>query len=358
MFHIDDYNYSLPSGKIAQCPTAKRDESRLLVVDRKSGKLDDQDFTAIADLFAKGDLLVVNDTKVFPARLEGRKETGGRVELFILGYPPIIEKAAGGRALCRAEITGLVKSSKRPKLGSRLDFSEDLFGEVVEYLDGGKVKVALYFSGSLEDNLARSGRIPLPPYIRRDSGDEAYDQERYQTVYAEKTGAVAAPTAGLHFTDELLERLNEKGVRKTSITLHVGYGTFSPVRVDDIRSHQIHHEYLSVSGETADLVNETIAAGGRIWAVGTTTVRALESAATEVGKVSAYEGECGLYIFPGYTFRVVDNLITNFHLPKSSLLFLVSALAGRGNVMNAYEHAVENGYRFYSYGDAMAIING
>ncbi|MBU0481375.1 MAG: tRNA preQ1(34) S-adenosylmethionine ribosyltransferase-isomerase QueA [Proteobacteria bacterium] len=358
LFDLDDYDYYLPPAQIAQKPAAERDESRLLVMERSTGDLHDRSFSDLADLFRAGDLLVVNDTRVFPARLEGKKESGGRVELFILGYPLLLEQTVAGAGMVQAELVGLVKSSKRPRPGTRLLFAGDLSGEVLECLGDGKVRVVLSFSGSLEDSLARQGRIPLPPYIRRESGDEGFDRERYQTVYATKTGAVAAPTAGLHFTDELLGRLADKGVRKTAITLHVGYGTFAPVRVSDIREHRIHKEFLSVSAEAAAAVNETRAAGGRVWAVGTTTVRALESVAVRPGVVRAWEGDCGLYIYPGYQFKVVDNLITNFHLPKSSLLFLVSALTGKEALMAAYTHAVEKGYRFYSYGDAMAIVAG
>ncbi|MFA6284635.1 MAG: tRNA preQ1(34) S-adenosylmethionine ribosyltransferase-isomerase QueA, partial [Desulfurivibrionaceae bacterium] len=220
----------------------------------------------------------------------------------------------------------------------------------------GKVRVVLCFRGDLARLLEEHGQMPLPPYIRREEGQSEEDRQRYQTVYAENPGAVAAPTAGLHFTPELLARIQAQGVRLAQVTLHVGYGTFAPVRVEDIREHAIHAEYLKVSEETAALVNETRAAGGRVWAVGTTSVRALEFAAQETGQVAGRSGFCDLYIYPGYQFRVVDNLITNFHLPQSSLLFLVSALVGRERILAAYEEAVEKGYRFYSYGDAMALI--
>lgn len=349
MFAVEDYNFNLPPENIAQEPAVKRDESRLLIMDRHG--LADRMFGDIVGLLEPGDLLVVNDTKVFPARFKGVKDTGGRVELFLLGYP-LVEEAGAGRALA----VGLLKSSKRPKVGSRLLLGDELGGEVLEYLESGQARVALSFSGDLEAVLSTHGQVPLPPYIRREFGEARSDRERYQTVYATAVGAVAAPTAGLHFTPELLAAIAAKGVRTANLTLHVGYGTFSPVRVADIRDHEIHQEYVHISGETAELVNQTKKDGGRVWAVGTTTARALESAADKAGQVRAREEWCGLYIYPGYKFRVVDNLITNFHLPRSSLLFLVSALAGYDRVMAAYRHAVKHGYRFYSYGDAMAIV--
>ncbi|MDF1577172.1 MAG: tRNA preQ1(34) S-adenosylmethionine ribosyltransferase-isomerase QueA [Desulfurivibrionaceae bacterium] len=353
MFDLEDYNYHLPQESIAQEPAVRRDESRLLILGRNNS-LTDGMFGDIVGLLAPGDLLVVNDTKVFPARLIGSKETGGKVELFLLNYPLV--RGNGTEQGGRAEVVCLLKSSKRPVPGSRLLFGAELDGEVLEYLESGKVKVALRFRGELEPLLNKYGQVPLPPYIRREeSGDDA-DRERYQTVYARETGAVAAPTAGLHFTPELLAAIKARGVLIASITLHVGYGTFSPVRVKDIRDHEIHREYVRIAAETVKLVNNTGKAGGRIWAVGTTTARALEDAADEQGLLGEKEDWCDLYIYPGYRFKVVDNLITNFHLPGSSLLFLVSAMAGYHEVMAAYRHAVDHGYRFYSYGDAMAII--
>jgi S-adenosylmethionine:tRNA ribosyltransferase-isomerase len=354
LFDLEAYNFHLPPESIAQEPAVRRDESRLLVMGR-GGDISDRMFGDIVGMLEPGDLLVVNDTKVFPARIKGVKETGGKVELFLLGYPLVEETGDGGTKVRRAEMTCLLKSSKRPKTGSRLFFGEDFTGEVLGYLENGKVQVALSFQGELETLLNTHGQVPLPPYIRRESGEVMSDRERYQTVYAKAVGAVAAPTAGLHFTPELLSAIKGKGVRVANITLHVGYGTFSPVRVDDIRAHDIHKEYVIISRETAELVNKTRAGGGRVWAVGTTTARALEDVADEAGMVYEKEDWCGLYIYPGYRFKVVDNLITNFHLPRSSLLFLVSAMAGHARVMAAYEHAVKNGYRFYSYGDAMAI---
>lgn len=355
---LDDYDYHLPPEQIAQHPAAQRDQSRLLVVDGASGALDHRRFTDITEWLRPGDLLVVNTTRVFPARLLGHKESGGRAELFLLGYPqtPTAGEATGSWQ--EASAPALIKSSKRPKPGSQLVFSEHLRARVDAYAADGKATVTLLFrpqAGETLDSLLEAhGRMPLPPYISRDSLPE--DRQRYQTRYARHTGSVAAPTAGLHFSDELLAAIRNAGVEMVSIVLHVGYGTFAPVRTEDIRDHVIHREAVEVSAETAAAVNRVRAAGGRIWAVGTTTVRTLEFAADPSGRVQPLAAECGLFIYPGYRFRVVDNLITNFHLPKSSLLFLVSALAGRERILAAYREAVAQGYRFFSYGDAMAIV--
>ena len=358
MFDIESYNFQLPPELIAQQPAAMRDESRLLIIDRQRDTLVDGRFADLLGLLQPGDLLVLNDTRVFPARLLGNKESGGRVELFILDYPRLFTDdpiVPGGK---KTEVLGLLKSSKGVRPGTRLIFPEGLSGEVLELCGDGKLRVALAFVGDFAEVLERSGRVPLPPYIKRTAAEGGGDRERYQTVYASEAGAVAAPTAGLHFTEQLLAELVERGVRLGRVTLHVGYGTFAPVRVDDIRQHRIHREYLRLTAETAALVNQTKSTGGKVWAVGTTTARALETAADPDGLVVAMEGWSELYIYPGFRFRVVDNLLTNFHLPKSSLLFLVSALVGRERLLAVYAHAVQQGYRFYSYGDAMAIIGG
>lgn len=367
-FDLVSYQYELPPRQIAQLPAEKREKSRLLVLDCRTDRIEDMKFTDILDFFNPGDLLVVNDTRVFPARLEGRKDTGGKTELFLLEYPDFktaeaLEECTGRAPTRRIEavtVTGLLKSSKKAKRGSRLFFSDNLEGEVLQYLIDGKVQVRLCFnvsSGLLPEEILQSGgRIPLPPYIHRDAGDRPEDRERYQTLFARKHGAVAAPTAGLHFSESLLRKLGEKHIQIAPITLHVGYGTFAPVRVTDIRDHKIHAEYVEIPEETAALVNQTRKAGKRVWTVGTTTARTLEFAAAESGQVEAKQGWCGLYIYPGYRFRAVDGLITNFHLPGSSLLFLVAALAGRSRILHAYDTAIRLGYRFYSYGDAMLII--
>jgi len=367
-FDLESYQYNLPPHQIAQLPMEKREESRLLVLDCHNNRVQDMKFADILDFFNPGDLLVVNDTKVFPARLEGKKETGGKVELFLLEYPDFNNSAAMKEStspsltkkIHSVTVTGLLKSSKKIKMGSRLFFNRNLEAELLQYLVDGKVQVRLCFDISSglnpEEILVSSGRIPLPPYIHRDDEDHPDDCERYQTLFARKPGAVAAPTAGLHFSKSLLRKINEKNIRLATITLHVGYGTFAPVRAKDIRDHKIHDEYIEISPETAELINQTRDSGKKIWAVGTTTARTLEFAAAETGEVAAKQGWCGLYIYPGYRFKVVKGLITNFHLPGSSLLFLVAALTGRPRILRAYDKAIQLGYRFYSYGDAMLII--
>lgn len=353
-FSLKAFNYSLPAENIAQHPADARENSRLLILDQKSGEQEHGHFHQIIDLLNPGDLLVVNNTKVFPARLHGHKESGGKLEVFLLSYPVQIE---AGEQENRAEVTTLIKSSKRPKPESLLLLGPDLKGRVLELLDGGKVKIELSYSREkdLSTILEKYGQVPLPPYISRTGGTTKEDRERYQTVYAQTPGAVAAPTAGLHFSRELLQAIQDKGVDTTQITLHVGHGTFAPVRCEDIRDHKIHQEYVSVSAESADKINAARKAGGKIWAVGTTTVRTLEFMSDKNGSVRAGNDWCELYIMPGYQFKVVDNLITNFHLPESSLLFLVSALCGRETLMTTYQEAIKRGYRFYSYGDAMAV---
>ncbi len=359
-FDLDAYNYDLPPENIAQHPAARRDQSRLAVLDCENDTITHRRFADITDYLRPGDLLVVNDTRVFPARLQGRKATGGKAEVLLLHYPAPIQPDPDAAGWQSAAALALIKSSKRPKPGSSIFFGEDLRATVRELLDGGKAEILLHFPATegktLTDLLGRYGRIPLPPYIRRPHGDSAEDARRYQTKYAVQTGSVAAPTAGLHFSAALLEDIRRRGINIAAITLHVGYGTFAPVRTEDIREHRIHEEYIEVPAETAQMVNQAKKSGHRIWAVGTTTVRTLEFAAAESGQVRARRGLCGLYIYPGFQFRVVDNLITNFHLPRSSLLFLVSAMAGREKIMHCYREAIDLGYRFFSYGDAMALI--
>ena len=358
-FQLSAYDYHLPEENIAQHPADRRDQSRLLVLDCAADTMAHQRFAAISELLRPGDLLVVNNTRVFPARLFGSKESGGKVELLFLHYPHTREPAAGSD-LHTAEALALVKSSKRPRPGSRLLLGPDLQALVLELFADGKVRLELQYrldaGQDLAGLLARLGQMPLPPYIRRPRGESSEDRERYQTRYAVRTGSVAAPTAGLHFSDELLATLPGLGVSMASVTLHVGYGTFAPVRADNILEHRIHAEFIDIPAETARAVNQAREEGRRIWAVGTTTARTLEFCADVAGRLSPFQGPCDLYIVPGYRFRVVDNLITNFHLPQSSLLFLVSALAGRERILAAYAQAVALGYRFYSYGDAMAII--
>ncbi|WP_163338030.1 tRNA preQ1(34) S-adenosylmethionine ribosyltransferase-isomerase QueA [Desulfopila sp. IMCC35008] len=351
-FSLKSYSYLLPEENIAQAPADKRENSRLMVLDTSANSLKHHRFGNIIDYFREGDVMVVNDTRVFPARLYGTKQTGGKVEVFLLNYPTVSNNAKG-----EAEATALLKSSKKPALDTNVTINQDLSITVLEYLKDGKVRIRLNYSYLLDLNtiLQECGQVPLPPYISRVNGTTPEDSKRYQTVYADRPGAVAAPTAGLHFTDTLLDRLKEKGVQITSVTLHVGYGTFAPVRHETITDHNIHKEYISVPDSTVQTINEAKERGGRIWAIGTTSVRALEYSGRN-GTLQSVDGWCDLYIYPGFEFRIIDNLITNFHLPESSLLFLVSALCGREKLLECYNLAIREGYRFYSYGDAMAVI--
>jgi S-adenosylmethionine:tRNA ribosyltransferase-isomerase len=350
---LSSYNYHLPEHLIAQHPAEKRDNSRLMVVHAGNNDSEHYRFSDISRFIEKKDMLVVNNTRVFPARLLGTKETGGKAEVFLLEFPVIDDKNSG-----TAVTNGLIKSSKRPKKGSQITINEILSCTIEEDLEGGKVRIRLHYDQllGLAETLQHSGEVPLPPYISRKNGCTAEDVHRYQTVYASQPGAVAAPTAGLHFTDELLEEIVQQGTLFGQVTLHVGYGTFAPVRETDITRHQIHREYLSISQETVDKIALTKKRGGKIWAVGTTTVRALEYGATKTGSLEAIEDWCDLYIYPGFRFKVIDNLITNFHLPDSSLMFLVSALCGRETLLDCYKTAIKEEYHFFSYGDAMAII--
>lgn len=335
-----DFHYDLPDELIARFPAAQRSGSRLLVLNRDSGALQDRQFSDLPELLQPGDLLVFNNTKVIPARLFGQKQTGGKVEV-------LVERITGEQT-CLAH----VRASKSPKPGS-LIYIEGGGELLMEGRDGELFQLRHQGEGTLLQRLELCGHMPLPPYI--DRADEALDQQRYQTVYAHTPGAVAAPTAGLHFDDDILGQLEQRGILTCFVTLHVGAGTFQPVRAEDIRDHQMHAEWLSVTDETVAKINATRAAGGRIIAVGTTSVRCLETAA-QSGTLQPYEGDTRIFIYPGYSFRVIDGLITNFHLPESTLIMLVSALAGRDNVLNAYRHAVDQRYRFFSYGDAMLIV--
>ncbi len=353
---LNTYDYDLPQKNIAQFPSPERDGSKLLILDSTTKNIEHRHFSDITTYFNEGDILVVNDTRVFPARLNGCKATGGKVEVFILELPQ--KNTAVSAEKCTAETHALIKSSKRPAVGSSISLTDELSCTIIKHYDFGKAKILLEFpkNTDLIDVLSNCGSVPLPPYIERKSGTTSQDKERYQTVYAEKSGAVAAPTAGLHFTPAILKELSAKGVEIARLTLHVGYGTFAPVRVDDIKDHQIHSEWVELSQNTAMKINKAKENGGKVWAVGTTSVRALEFCSNTDGQVESFAGWCDLYIVPGYSFSVIDNLITNFHLPKSSLLFLVSALCGRSTLMNCYQEAIDHDYRFYSYGDAMAII--
>ncbi len=344
MYSLSDYDYPLPEQLIAQQPLDRRDRSRLLCLDRASGRREHHNFSHLVDLLNPGDLLVLNNTKVINGRLLGRKQSGGKVEVLILDYAQGVRE---NRFEC------LVRASKRPKPGSRLFFDHGLTAEVTEVCSS-TCRIAFNGSISLDQALEAIGHVPLPPYIAR--SDTSQDRETYQTVYAEKKGAIAAPTAGLHITENLLQRLRRKGIEITFLTLHVGYGTFVPVRVADIRRHQMHAEWFSLDTPAADAVHRAKERGGRVVAVGTTSVRTLEFCTAENGTLTPQSGMCDLFIYPGYEFKAVDAMITNFHLPQSTLLMLVSAFAGREEILNAYAEAVRERYRFFSYGDAMIII--
>ena len=335
-----DFHYALPEALIAQAPLAERSASRLLLVPPGDAAFADLGVRDLPSLLQPGDLLVFNDTRVIPARLFGTKATGGRVEL-------LIERLLPGN-----EARAQLGFSKPPKPGSRIALDAGGEAEVLEREDS-FWRLRFHVGESLEQWLQHAGRLPLPPYIQREPG--ADDAERYQTVFAREIGAVAAPTAGLHFDDALLETLRERGVQFGHVTLHVGAGTFQPMRVDDIRDHRMHSEWLNVGAELVQQVRRTRAAGGRVIAVGTTVLRALESALVD-GELQPFAGETNIFIFPGYRIRSIDALLTNFHLPESTLLMLVSAFAGKQRVFAAYEHAVRERYRFFSYGDAMLLF--
>jgi S-adenosylmethionine:tRNA ribosyltransferase-isomerase len=353
MYSLNDYHYDLPAELIAQQPVEQRDHSRLLCLERQTGRLTHSVFSAVGDYLKAGDVLVVNNTAVIPGRLKGKKETGGKVEVLIADFVGGQKSnEENGNFVCRC----LVKASKPSIPGTWFHFADGLKAEV---LDAGKGDCLLkfYTDGDFETLLYRIGQVPLPPYIKRDSGgmSESDDQASYQTVYARRKGAIAAPTAGLHFTNNLLNDLGAAGVHIVELTLHVGYGTFLPVRVTDIRRHQMHAEPFTISARAAETINAARPDGKRVVAVGTTCVRTLEYASISNGEIQAGSGSCDLFIYPGYQFKTVDAMITNFHLPQSTLLMLVSAFAGRQNVLNTYQEAIRQYYRFYSYGDAMYI---
>jgi len=350
MFETEFYNFDLPAELIAQTPVPERDRSRLMVVNRKKGVFEDHFFYELPEMLKPGDLLVVNNTKVVPARLYGKKETGGRVEVFILDHP-VFGTSLGNTRKC------LVRAGKHPRVATSIELEGGLTCIVEKIYEDGLVSLR-FINGEVEDILDKNGTVPLPPYIIRENNNTfgAMDRDRYQTVYAEHRGSVAAPTAGLHFTDRLIDRLRSKNIGLVHITLHVGYGTFKPVRVADIRNHDLGEECFCIEADAAGAINETKKRGGRIIAVGTTVIRTLETAGTDAGVVKEGLGNTSLLIAPGYKFKVVDGIITNFHLPKSSLLFLVSAFAGVGLTKDFYNHAIAEKYRFYSYGDASLII--
>jgi S-adenosylmethionine:tRNA ribosyltransferase-isomerase len=334
-----DFNYNLPEELIAQTPLERRDGSRLLTLDKRTGAVTHRIFTDLTSLLNAGDCLVLNDSRVLPARLFGKLETGGAVEVVLL-------RDLGGVWEC------LTRPGRKMKIGTRVTFGGgELTGEVTAIAEGGNRRIKFEFEGIFLEVLERLGKMPLPPYIH----EELEDSERYQTVYSRIIGSAAAPTAGLHFTPELLAELERRGVEIAYLTLHVGLGTFRPVKSDELENHEMHSEFCVITAETAAKVNAAHERGGRVVAVGTTSCRTLESAAGEDGKLREFSGFTDIFIYPGYEFRCVDALVTNFHLPESTLIMLVSALAGRENVLAAYGEAVRERYRFFSFGDAMFV---
>lgn len=338
-----DFYFNLPEELIAQTPIEKRDESRLLCLGRKSGEVCHRRFYELPEILKPGDLLVMNDSRVLPARLLGQKIPGGAAMEFLL-----LERK--GQDLWEI----LVRPGRKAPVGARFSFGNGLLtGKIIDVLDEGNRLASFEYDGNFYEVLERIGKMPLPPYIT----ESLADNERYQTVYAKELGSAAAPTAGLHFTPELLDRLHEKGVNTAFITLHVGLGTFRPVKADNILEHKMHAEHYHISKETAKLINETKAGGGRVIAVGTTSCRTLEAVAgANAGAIMESDGYTDIFITPGYEFKIIDGLITNFHLPESTLIMLVSAFAGHGHVMEAYRRAVEEKYLFFSFGDAMLIL--
>lgn len=341
--NLKDFYYDLPEELIAQEPIAERDASKLMVLNKQSGQIKHEVFKHILDYINTEDCLVLNNTRVIPARLFGvKKDTNSSIEFLLLTR----------RDIDTWEV--ILRPGKRAKAGAHFIFGNgELEAEVLEILEGGNRLVRFFYNGIFEEVLDRLGNIPLPPYIKK----HLEDKERYQTVYSKHEGSAAAPTAGLHFTNELLDKLKNKGVQIAYVTLHVGLGTFRPVKVENVLEHKMHAEYFDITAENANIINETRKRGGRIICVGTTSTRTLESIAEDDGTVRAGSGWTDIFIYPGYKFKITDALITNFHLPESTLLMLISALAGRENVMRAYEEAIKNQYRFFSFGDAMIIID-
>ena len=338
-----DFYFDLPEELIAQTPLERRDASRLLLLDKNTGEIEHRHFFDLPEYLHEGDCLVMNDSRVLPARLLGSRGSGGSVELVLL------------RDLGEGKWECLSRPGRKTKPGTELSFGEgELSATVLEVAEGGNRIVQFHYDGIFLEVLERLGKMPLPPYIKA----ELKDAERYQTVYSRELGSAAAPTAGLHFTKELLDTIAAKGVKLCYVTLHVGLGTFRPVKEDEIEDHEMHSEFCIIPEETARIVNETKKNGGRVIAVGTTSCRTLESFANEDGTLSATSGWTDIFIYPGYRFKCIDALITNFHLPESTLIMLVSALAGREHVLNAYKTAVEEKYRFFSFGDAMFIHEG
>ncbi len=342
-YRLNDFNYQLPEKLIAQYPLEERDQSRLMILNRSTREIQHRIFKDVVEFLNPGDCLVINNTRVFPARLIGTKDkTGARVEVFLL------------RNLENGIWEVMVKPARKVRLGNKILFNESFYCDIIDNtISGGRI-IEVHCNGDFYEQLDKVGKTPLPPYIKRDAED--IDKEYYQTVYAEAVGAVAAPTAGLHFTESLLQQLREKEVHIVPVTLHVGLGTFRPVQVDDISRHQMHSEYYNVSESSAEIINRTRQKGNAVVAVGTTSVRVLETVADRNGLIRAGQGWTDKFIYPPYQFRIVDHFITNFHLPQSTLLMLTSAFAGYEFLMSAYKIAVKEKYRFFSYGDSMLIL--
>jgi len=341
---ISEFDYELPDELIAQDPPEKRESSRMLVANRAENSLNDQQFSSFPKFLKEGDLIVLNNTKVFPARLFGKSETGAKIELFLVQE---IEDRVWET---------LARPARRLKIGKRINFSQDLSAEVLEKTAEGRIVIKFDFTGDFDSILDRIGETPLPPYIKREDGKLDKDRNRYQTVYAKERGAIAAPTAGLHFTPEILDEIESIGAEITEITLHVGYGTFEPVRVEDLSEHKVKPEKFEISEESATALNNARSENRRIIAIGTTTTRALETSVNRNGEFAKGKQIADLTITPGFDFKAINGILTNFHLPKSSLLVLISTFGGYDFIMKSYKHAVEERYRFYSYGDCMLIL--
>lgn len=338
--NVSEFNYHLPEELIAQTPLAKRDESRLMVLDRKNQTIEHKIFKNIIDYLEPGDCLVRNNTKVIPARIYGQKETGAKVEFLLLNHQ-------------EGDIwESIVRPGNKLHIGTKVIFGDGILqAEILDIMPGGTRKVKFFYEGIFNEILDQIGLMPLPPYIH----EELKEKDRYQTVYAKYNGSAAAPTAGLHFTPELLEQIKQKGIKIANVTLHVGIGTFRPVKEEKVENHEMHTEHYYIKPEDVQIINETKKQGKRVIAIGTTSCRVLETIADEKGMVQEAEGDTQIFIYPGYTFKCLDGLITNFHLPQSTLLMLVSALAGKDFMLKAYEEAVKEKYRFFSFGDAMFI---
>lgn len=337
---VEEFNYELPKELIAQTPYDKRDEARLMVLDKENKKIEHRVFKDVLEYLNPGDCLVINDTKVIPARIYGKKDTGANVEFLLL------------KNLGNDEWEAMVRPGNKLKVGSKVEFGEGILkAEILEIMPGGNRKVKFEYEGIFNEILDQIGLMPLPPYIT----ETLKDKDKYQTVYAKYEGSSAAPTAGLHFTEELLQKIKEMGVEIAKVTLHVGIGTFRPVKVENIEEHEMHSEHFYIKAEEAEKINKAKKNGNRVIAVGTTSCRVLESVADENGFVKEIEADTSIFIYPGYKFKCIDNLITNFHLPESTLIMLVSSLAGKDFIMQAYNEAVKEKYKFFSFGDAMII---